>query len=138
MLPSAEQVYPPKSESVRTARWFCVDYLRNVLVGTDDEVEAVLDDVRLIVSELMTNAIQARPTQVRLEIVAGVDHVRISVADDGAGTPTPRRPQSTTEHGRGLWIVEQIAKCWGTSSRPDGKEVWAEIALAPDLIWMGD
>ena len=137
-MPSAEQEYPPKSESVRNARWFCVDYLRNVLVGTDDQVEAVLDDVRLIVSELMTNAIQARPTKVRLQIAAGTDHIRVSVADDGAGSPALRRPHATSEHGRGLWIVEQIAKSWGTDSRPDGKQVWADIALEPDLIWMAD
>ncbi len=62
--------------------------------------------------------------------------MRISVIDDGAGTPKARRPQPTTEHGRGLWIVEQIAKSWGTTTRPDGKEVWAEIALAPDLMWI--
>lgn len=134
MLSSAEQVYAARPETVRAARWYCVDYLRHVLVGPDDAVEAVLDEVRLVVSELVTNAIQAAPTEVRLQIGAQTGHIRIAVSDSGAGTPVPGRPQPTSEHGRGLWIVEQTASRWGTTRQPDGKEVWAEIALPADIF----
>ncbi len=137
-MPSAEQVYAPKPESVRSARWYCVDYLRQVLMGTDDAVESILDDARLVVSELVTNAVQADPTEVRLQIGATAGLVRIVVSDTGSGTPIAGQPQPTTEHGRGLWIVEQTALRWGTTKLPAGKQVWAEIALADDVLSLDD
>ena len=137
-MPSAEQVYAPKPESVRSARWYCVDYLRQVLVGTDDAVESILDDARLVVSELVTNAVQTDPTEVRLRVAATEGLVRIVVSDTGTGTPSSEHPHPTTEHGRGLWIVEQTALRWGTTTLPGGKEVWAEIAFAGDVLSLDD
>jgi anti-sigma regulatory factor (Ser/Thr protein kinase) len=131
-------MYAPKPESVRSARWYCIDYLRHVLVGADEAIESILDDARLVVSELVTNAVQADSGEVGLQISASGRYVRIVVSDTGSGEPVAGRPQATTEHGRGLWIVGQTAQRWGITSVPGGKQVWAEIPLGADIVSLDD
>jgi signal transduction histidine kinase len=132
MYSSTEQVYPPRSDAIRSARWFCVDYLHGVLTGTDSDIDATVDDARLIVSELVTNAMQAHPSEIRLRVSYNDEYVRITVSDTAPGIPTQQHPAPTSEHGRGLRIVDQLAKRWGTAELAEGKQVWAEIALTPD------
>jgi signal transduction histidine kinase len=133
MYSSTEQVYRPRSDAVRSARWFCVEYLHGVLFGNDSDIDATVDDARLIVSELVTNAIQAHPTEIRLRVSYNAEYVRITVSDTASGTPAQQHPTATSEHGRGLRIVDQLAKRWGTAELAEGKQVWAEIALAADV-----
>jgi anti-sigma regulatory factor (Ser/Thr protein kinase) len=90
-----------------------------------------LDDLRLVVSELVTNAVlhsgltQTEPITVRIKVLAG--RVRVEVLDAGFAFPEVlRRP--TDRHGRGLSIVARLADRWGTESRPETR-VWAELRL---------
>ncbi|MFD0502499.1 ATP-binding protein [Streptomyces chiangmaiensis] len=54
----------------------------------------------------------------------------ICEVSDGSNTaPHLRRAQAFDEDGRGLFIVAQLAKRWGTKQGPDGKTIWAELAL---------
>ncbi len=40
-------------------------------------------------------------------------------------------PGTLDEFGRGLLIVGRLVMAWGTRRTPDGKTVWAEVALPP-------
>ena len=91
----------------------------------------VLDDVRLLVSELVTNSIRhARlaPSQwVDLAVRIEGDTVRVEVIDPGPGfRPSVLRPTLYQESGWGLYLVEQVANRWGVVD--DGAiHVWFEI-----------
>ncbi|MDI3404587.1 ATP-binding protein [Streptomyces cavernicola] len=88
-----------------------------------------LDDVRLCVSELVTNALLHAPVAdglilVRLELHGS--HVLLDVQDGGVGTPSPRTAQEADDGGRGLLLVEALADTWGLTTRHGpGKRVWS-------------
>lgn len=90
----------------------------------------VIADAQLLVTELMTNALNARTTslEVVLCIVGGM--VRLAVRDDAAGAPSPRSPEVTDEHGRGLSIVAALGRSWGVEYRDGGKRVWVDLPLS--------
>jgi anti-sigma regulatory factor (Ser/Thr protein kinase) len=96
-----------------------------------DRVDAasVIADAELIVSELLSNAINASCTRTELMLSAREDCVRIEVHDDASGLPQPRHPDSADLHGRGLLIVSALATDWGVETSARGKRVWAELAL---------
>ncbi|MGW2638202.1 SpoIIE family protein phosphatase [Streptomyces sp. NPDC001348] len=82
----------------------------------------------LILSELITNAIRhgAGPIRVRLLY----DRTLICEVSDASNTaPHLRRAASTDEGGRGLFLVAQLSRSWGTRYLPEGKVIWAECAL---------
>ncbi len=88
-----------------------------------------LDDIRLCVSELATNAVLhgARPggkVLVRVELRSTL--LRIEVHDGGNGTPSVRAARSTADDGRGLLLVSALADHWGVEERQGpGKCGWA-------------
>jgi anti-sigma regulatory factor (Ser/Thr protein kinase) len=106
-------------------------------------LEWLLDDAELVASEIVTNALlhgspAGRAVLLAVEVSAGA--VRISVADYSDRRPVPRElPPDGAESGRGLHLIDSLAKAWGCSppaaapggpDRPDGfrKVVWAEVA----------
>ncbi|WP_411092762.1 ATP-binding protein [Streptomyces sp. 049-1] len=97
-------------------------------------LEAMTDDVMLIVSELLTNALQhSGTTEIRLVITVadGALRVRVRVRDGMPAPATPRRPGPAAESGRGLLLVDAVAKenggAWGTSEA--GAETWCCLPL---------
>lgn len=90
------------------------------------------DDVRLVVSELVTNAMRLGTT-LTLTLTAHSGAVGIEVTDGSPKAPrvTPARPYD--ESGRGLLLVRHLAKGWGVRwdrgvpGRPP-KTVWAVIS----------
>lgn len=93
------------------------------------DLGALADDGALIVSELVTNAIQhARRESIRVTITRPAPHrVRIGVIDFSTLSPRRRDAMECAEDGRGLAIVEHLADAWGTDPLPWGKRVWAEL-----------
>jgi two-component sensor histidine kinase len=106
------------------------------------DLERLADTAELVVSELVTNAVKASAelTQSRYlgRLVPGRPPVRLWVCADAgraliqvwdASDGLPERPQLDLDAagGRGLLLVETLAKEWGTAkpSRPSGKAVWA-------------
>jgi anti-sigma regulatory factor (Ser/Thr protein kinase) len=92
----------------------------------------VRDQVLLIVSELVTNAVQHTVSrQVTLHATISTGCVRIAVHDFGDaiadGLRLPPDPWSVS--GRGLVIVAALASRWGVvvDVPPPGKTVWAEV-----------
>jgi hypothetical protein len=87
--------YDPQLSNVASARAWAAAELRD-----HNQVEdRLVDDVELVLSELMTNAIQAGATRVSIELHAHPDWVLVSVEDDAGGQVTIR-PGSPDGRGR--------------------------------------
>jgi two-component sensor histidine kinase len=106
-----------------------------VLAGNGLVPTAVRDDVLLLVSELVTNALLHAgmgPDQllrVELRRLPGV--VRLAVVDDGIGfTPHPECLDGDRPGGWGLVLVDRIADRWGVVPTATGTRVWFEIRFA--------
>lgn len=87
------------------------------------------DAVRLMVSELATNALVHASSAFDVAVDRSDNAVTVSVTDRGAGTLAMQSPTSSEPHGRGLQIVEALSDAWGTSSSVDGKTVWFTMSL---------
>jgi anti-sigma regulatory factor (Ser/Thr protein kinase) len=90
------------------------------------------DQLVLIGSELVTNAVLHARTELTLTLELREDRVRISVRDRSQAPATLRhyRPDALT--GRGLGVVAALSDRWGVSTAPDGKVVWAELQANGD------
>ena len=91
--------------------------------------EDLLDSVRLLINELVTNSVKFAgegSIEVRLKDV-GPKGVRVEVLDDGPGfIPSNREPGLTDTSGRGLFLVDALSDRWGVTV--DGRTcVWFEI-----------
>jgi anti-sigma regulatory factor (Ser/Thr protein kinase) len=95
---------------------------------------AASGDLALLVSELVTNAIQhggADPSrQIEVTLSAGDQRVRVEVSDPGADT-AGSTDRLTPEGGWGLVLVDQLSERWGRERTPAGGSVaWFELSLA--------
>jgi anti-sigma regulatory factor (Ser/Thr protein kinase) len=104
--------------------------IRAWLSASKQCAEDVVDTAELLVSELVSNAIRhTRARSVRIALARDGPRVRVGVEDpDGhlVGPPPPV-PSVNFLHGRGLWLIDQLASRWGSHPRPDGKVVWFEL-----------
>ena len=88
-------------------------------------------DVRLLVSELVTNAVRhanlATADVILLVIDMGDHMLRVEVHDPGGGfVPTAPAPDPARPSGWGLYLVAELADRWGVDS--DEKTlVWFEL-----------
>jgi anti-sigma regulatory factor (Ser/Thr protein kinase) len=131
---TAQQQYPCSVTSARDARRFCLEQLSDHLGSTSDAQE-VADTAELIVSELVTNAVNADCSLTGVRLSCRGESLRIAVLDDGPGVPAVASPTDRDEHGRGLAIIDAVAAAWGVESEPDhGKQVWAELTIPPSLV----
>jgi anti-sigma regulatory factor (Ser/Thr protein kinase)/anti-anti-sigma regulatory factor len=94
----------------------------------DLHLEPLGDDLALVVSELVTNAIRYADPPVELEIEAGEHRVTVAVVDGSPGRPVPRQVAADAEGGRGLTLVDLVAAETGVRPQPPGKTVWAALA----------
>ncbi|MER5844926.1 ATP-binding protein [Streptomyces prasinus] len=97
-------------------------------------LESLVDDATLIVSELVTNAVQhSGGTQITFTLTVDGGFLRISVHDEMPGRPVVRNTGDDAERGRGLFLVQCLSAAhggtWGTSD--DGATTWCHLAL-PD------
>lgn len=121
---------PFSAESAAVARQQIVEWMNQ----RETEVER-RDDARLVVSELVGNAIRhARPLadgSMRVSWGTGPTGLDIAVTDGGART-TPERVDAGLSDlaGRGLAIVETLADRWWVESTRSRTTVHALLALA--------
>jgi anti-sigma regulatory factor (Ser/Thr protein kinase) len=127
---SPERAFPNAPDGVRDARAFVAHALRD----TDSNA---LDAAVLMVSELATNAVVHTTSPFTIGIDRSDHEARISVTDQGVGTPRLRHAASTDTDGRGLGIVAAFATAWGVDLHPDSKTVWFTVpigARTPDRM----
>jgi anti-sigma regulatory factor (Ser/Thr protein kinase) len=117
--------FAPEPKVVTTAR--------HVLDGLADLLPAEkLEDVRLVVSELVTNSILhaglSPNDRISLTVMVSAGSVRGRVCDPGSGfeVPSEPSPRSDMSGGWGLPIVETISDRWGVEGNSH-MCVWFEI-----------
>ncbi|WP_234340433.1 ATP-binding protein [Streptomyces sp. SCSIO 75703] len=109
------------------------------------KVPDCIDVAELVVSELVTNAVEAtgitepqpRWTAITAAHVIGVQlritdaRLYIEVWDRSTDAPVRKKPDDDAEGGRGLLLIEAITERWDVY-RPNvgGKVVWAEMPLS--------
>jgi anti-sigma regulatory factor (Ser/Thr protein kinase) len=110
---------------------YAVTAARLALADLESHLDtSVAFDVRLLVSELVTNSVQHAQIAAEDSIVLAVSFtdatVRVEVRDDGPGFEPPASPPpDDADAGWGLFLVEQLADAWGVAD--EGKGVWFEI-----------
>jgi anti-sigma regulatory factor (Ser/Thr protein kinase) len=92
------------------------------------------DDMELIASELVSNAIRHTPAgdpggEFTVTVRTGPDWARIEVSDTGSGEwhPDPDDGSPDDEYGRGLAIIAALADKFGHVVDASGQTVWAEV-----------
>jgi anti-sigma regulatory factor (Ser/Thr protein kinase) len=97
-------------------------------------LSALQESTELLVSELVTNAVQAARaatgvTPVRLWLLSDAVRVVILVWDASPEPPVRMSSGDDAENGRGLLLVEAISDQWGSYPVRDegGKVVWALV-----------
>ncbi|MFI7299781.1 ATP-binding protein [Streptomyces sp. NPDC050121] len=128
--------YDPRPSAVREAR----AQVRRQLEGWGPaDREELVDTAELLVSELATNALLHSASRFRLTLSAAHGVLRCEVADspslstplEPGGPPCRRTPQvlhaGGTESGRGMFLVNALARRWGCCQDGPGKTVWFEL-----------
>ncbi|MEV7907910.1 ATP-binding protein [Streptomyces anulatus] len=131
--------FPGITASVPTARQWARDLLTGKI--NDD----TLDDVLLLLSELVTNAIvhsdsgRGAHGSVTVCVALSTDHdgcgtvVHVEVIDDGSAVSLPfvRAATPDSDGGRGLFMVETLSARWGVHHDDEvGNAVWFHL---PDV-----
>src|SRR5437764_2946843 len=104
---------------------------RHALDRLEGAVDAdQLDTLRLLVTELITNAVRHAGCRAWIELGVEVypDSVRGEVLDCGSGFQPPERPEPHRDRtgGWGLCLVDQLADRWGVAP-DDVTRVWFEL-----------
>jgi anti-sigma regulatory factor (Ser/Thr protein kinase) len=109
--------------SAAAARTFVRDLL--AAWDCDDEDEVAV----LLTSELVSNAVRHAGTRLALEVHADpeVGMLRIAVRDQNRELPVRREASVEATRGRGIFLVDALAKRWGADIIEDGKVVWFEV-----------
>lgn len=122
----AEASFTPDVASVGDARRFVSDTLS--AWDADDLSWTAM----LLVTELATNAVLHASTPYDVTLEHRTDGtLRIGVSDGSVRKPRARDYAVDATTGRGLGLVGSLAIAWGTSTRPDGKTVWCDVAPDP-------
>lgn len=96
----------------------------------EHQLPYLVDAVRLVVSELATNAILHANTPFTVTLSGTGQSVLLGVRDASDSVPIMRSANPMAEGGRGLSIVDVVSENWGVSYAPGGsKSVWAIWSL---------
>lgn len=121
-------VLPPEATSAAKARHAVAILLRDVA----NVPAVVVEDVLLLVSELVTNAVLHAGTEVRLRASVEDAVVTVSVRDqDPSHSPVLARQGADATNGRGILLVHTLASDWGIELAEDTKLVWFQASSAP-------
>ncbi|KUJ67526.1 regulator [Streptomyces albus subsp. albus] len=141
---SASCALPARYEAVKGARRFTSSTLSRW------QLPELFDDVALVVSELVTNALRhavpdgpGSPTdpaaepdaQVRLHLLRWTTRLVCAVRDPSEQGPVVGEADFCEESGRGLYLVESFSDSWGwhpLAGTLRGKVVWAMFQLPRD------
>ena len=125
--PTLDVDLPLREQAAALARRSVRDALRTWQVPAAQEW---VDDVLLLTSELVGNAVRHGARQVSLHLRLEGSHLTVEVVDGSLLLPVQREDEDA-ECGRGLLIVEALSDAWGVRDRGDGKAVWALTTVVP-------
>jgi len=123
---SHETVLAAEPGSAAKARAFVLQHL------AEHRLLYLVDDVRMVASELATNAVLHARTAFTVTLEGRVRSVLLTVRDGSPTSPEPSGAASPglATTGRGLFIVKVISESWGvTGWRGDTKSVWASFQI---------
>ncbi|MEH0471885.1 ATP-binding protein [Streptomyces sp. B21-097] len=111
---------------VEEMRHLAADRLR------DWDLHALVEDVELVVSELVTNAlVHACGGEITFSLAYTGGTVHISATDGSTRRPQPQNPSPDAESGRGLllvtWVASEHDGAWGVSE--DGRSTWCSLKV---------
>ena len=113
----------PEPSSVRAARGF----IGEALAGT--RADDCSGDARLLVSELVTNAVLHARSPFELVVRVNESGLRVEVQDRLDRLPVLAPVAGDALAGRGMRIVDQLADRWGAEPLDrGGKIVWFELS----------
>lgn len=121
--------FPPDPESVVAARKFVASCLADW--GHDDQAEVAM----LLTSEAVTNAVvhggpHEPSSRIGVEVLSNRRRARIEVSDAGAGLPQRQARNIESTSGRGLLLIDSLARQWGVIRSETRKVVWFEVSAA--------
>lgn len=122
--PGYSETLPRAAESTAIARRL----VRTALSAWG--MEELIDDAMLVVTELVSNAIEhSRLPSIRVIVARPAqDCVRIGVVDRSKVVPRMRTDSNGDKlGGRGLLLVDAVTDRWGTRLYGWGKQVWGEL-----------
>lgn len=114
---------PAVPESVPEGRAF----LTKALTSWDCTTTA--DDARLLLSEILTNAVQHAQGPLGLHLCRTATELTVEVSDHSPHLPQPRLAAEDDESGRGLILVRALADTWGVRPTDEGKTTWFTLVL---------
>ncbi|MET9293775.1 SpoIIE family protein phosphatase [Streptomyces sp. NPDC003077] len=112
----------PKAQTAGQARRLA----RRALARWD--LEDLTDQLELLVSEVVTNAVRYAERPITLRLLR-TDVLRCEVGDDVPQLPRLRQARPSDEGGRGLYLVNRMARRWGATRLSTGKVVWFELSM---------
>jgi anti-sigma regulatory factor (Ser/Thr protein kinase) len=112
---------PADPTSARRARKFVADALQ------DERTEQWEMAAKLLVTELVTNAILHARTEVTVTVSLEGDELRLAVRDGSARMPSARAYDLEAATGRGLALVNRLSSRWGVDPDESGKTIWAVL-----------
>jgi anti-sigma regulatory factor (Ser/Thr protein kinase) len=118
-----ETELPRAAHAGLVARYFIDDQFGS------DLAPAVVQDVKLVASELANNAVLHGDGRITLTVALTGDSLRVEVVDEGTGNvPAIREHADRLEAGgRGLQIVDVVSRRWGVFEGTT--HVWADIPV---------
>lgn len=119
--------FEARSDSPRAARGFieelCIEW----------GYESLVDTAKLVVSELVTNAVVHATSSCDVRVAAHGGLLRIEVEDRSLASPEPQPFDTEALDGRGLFLIAALSEAWGVDPVESGKVVWAELLRPGEL-----
>ena len=103
-------------------------FLREILAGWP--AAGHQDDALVVVDELVANAVLHAGTEIELRFALQDDRLGIAVADRAPSQPNVGRPGEAAESGRGLLLVDALARSWHVLPRLGGGKVIRAVLVA--------
>jgi anti-sigma regulatory factor (Ser/Thr protein kinase) len=117
---------PPEPHSVPRARE------RVIALAEPFVSDARIADLRLVISEVITNAVRHGGDGDLLVAVTPKDEfLCVQVTDTGDGfAPRPRAYAPDEDGGFGLFLIERLTRRWGLTREDSNTRVWFEFDLS--------
>ena len=95
-----------------------------VRVALDPSAPADVSVVEVLTTELVSNVVRHVGSPMTVRIIRDGSAVRVEVDDESDEPPMLLDLGAESENGRGLVLVDSLARDWGWTAREHGKTVW--------------